>query len=298
MSIEKHFSSEAASRLTKTISICKDFLEIAGSYNGAFILEYCFYWSQHSKSDQPNTFYTKTLDIAEHLKLSESTVKRGLKDLNQKGILEFKGGRAAFKDKNNEYKKSKCLCITVYPCKINDLLEQIFSNIQSGQNDLIEINEKFQSGQNDLIHGKGQNDLIQLLLQNTTTEKPPIVPLGDDESFEIKPLKPKPKQSKKSEEEERAFNLVWEKWPRLKSKDNKALAKKRWMKLKLSSVIDLIILDIEIRWSKEDPTYVPMLAKYINDKRWLEDFQGLKAKEIQEDKVKLAKEMLKQSKQQ
>jgi|GEM_PF-6576974 len=165
--MSRDFSAVVASRLTKKLSVCTDFLKIAGSYNGAFILEYCFYWSQHSKYHQKNTFYTKLQNIADKLSLSESTIKRGLKDLSEQGILSAKGGRASFKDKNDEYKKTKCLFITIYPEKINNLIEQIINKSHSGQNDLI---EEFHSGQNDLIHGSGQNDLIQLQLQNTTTE--------------------------------------------------------------------------------------------------------------------------------
>jgi len=295
--MSNEISSEVAARLFKKLSVCEDFLEIAGSYNGAFILEYCFYWSQHSQNHQKNTFYTKRQDIADHLKLSESTVKRGLKDLYEKGVLSSKGGRAAFKDKNNEYKKTKCLFITVYPEKINYLIEQIIIKIHSGQNDLIEINKEFHSGQNDLIHGKGQNDLIQLQLQNTTTEKPPIVPQGDGHTLKKDILKEETKQSKKTALENKSFEVVWKKWPRPKSKDNKDRARKKWVRQKLSKVMDLIILDIKLRWSKEDPNYVPMLSTYLNNKRWQEDFQDLEGKEKQDEKVRLAMEQFKQSKQ-
>jgi len=48
----------------------------------------------------------------------KAPLKEVLKDLSEQGILSAKGGRASFKDKNDEYKKTKCLFITIYPEKI------------------------------------------------------------------------------------------------------------------------------------------------------------------------------------
>jgi hypothetical protein len=70
-----------------------------------------------------------------------------------------------------------------------------------------------------------------------------------------------------------AFDRFWEKYPR---KTGKAMAVQVWLSLELDAIADQVMagLDRWLRseeWEKDNGKYIPSPAKWLSEKRWLDD---------------------------
>jgi len=70
-----------------------------------------------------------------------------------------------------------------------------------------------------------------------------------------------------------AFDRFWEKYPR---KTGKAMAVQMWLSLGLDAIADQVMAGLERwlrseEWEKENGKYIPAPAKWLSEKRWLDD---------------------------
>ena len=131
------FSNKVVTQINESRrSVPVDFAHITGSYNLAFILQHCFYWSQRTSCKIENTFYTQHAAIAEKLFLSERTIQRGLDKLSSKSLIDTRKSRAAFKKKvdgKDVWYQSNCIFITVNCQLINEMIECSINGLHKRQ---------------------------------------------------------------------------------------------------------------------------------------------------------------------